>query len=101
MTVSVCLSVRAIISLQLQVRVSPIFVHITCDQSSSGGVAICYVLPLCYDVMFVHNVPVYSDAKRACTKSNAKAAAEGRSLQSANTLFFCCNDNKLNLKYTV
>jgi len=56
MTVSVCVSVSvcaclyASISLEIRVRSLPIFVHVTLPtavaRSSSGGVAICYVLPV-------------------------------------------------------
>jgi len=51
MTVSVCLSVclSASISPELHVRPTPIFAHVTymfVARSSSGGVAICYVLPV-------------------------------------------------------
>jgi len=54
MTVSVCLSVSvtASISPDLHVRSSPIFVHMA--RSSSGGVAICYVLPFLWMTSYLY-----------------------------------------------
>jgi len=56
MTVSVSLSVREHIS-RTTVRLRQIFVHITymsVARSSSGGVAICYVLPVSWMTSYLH-----------------------------------------------
>jgi len=83
----VCLSVRVFVCLspKLQVRSSPIFVHVTCGHGSVL-VDMLSTFGFMNGVTFAHNVTAYSDTKTACASSKSPGGGNGGGVCSLHYL---------------